>query len=279
MTDLGPALARLLELPGVSSSVETARTACLELRRHPALRRRTEEARAEALLRAARCSAALEGARYPVSLFRDAAQGLAPFPDDASGRLALASLRLLTEARSFERGSSPAQLLARLHLVAGSGLLPADALGRPRQGAELPGDGIGPPDSAPVGASLQDRLAGITDLLAAPPATPALLVAALVHAEVATARPFRAGNGLVARGLARTVMVGRGLDPTGVVVWEAACLADTAGYARALAAYATGAPDAVGGWLRLCGEQVVAGAGEGRAVADAVLAGSLPRMP
>ena len=64
------AVGRIVELPEVAEGVRQAREACAGLRWHPALRRRGEEARAEATIRAARCSAALEGARYPTSALR-----------------------------------------------------------------------------------------------------------------------------------------------------------------------------------------------------------------
>ncbi len=233
--------------------------------------------RAEATIRAARCSAALEGARYPVSVIRDAARGAAVLPDDASGRLAQGALLALSQARELEStlASAPAQALARLHVAAAAGLLPDAELGRPRQGLEPPGDGIGDPALAPVGSALAARLAGIGDLLSASPQAPALLVAALAHAELITARPFRAGNGVVARAVARAVMIGRGLDPMGVVVWEAAHLDAGPGYIHALAGYASGRPDGVAHWLIHCADAVVAGAAEGGRIGDAVRAGRL----
>jgi Fic family protein len=272
---LSAALAQLTGLPGVREAIDAARDACTELRWHPALRRRTAEARAEATVRAARCSSALEGARYPVPLIRDAARGAATLPDDASGRLAAGALRALTQAQELESAiaAAPAQALARLHVAAAADLLPEASLGRPRQGGELPGDGIGEPAQAPVGAALTARLEGITDLLAAPADAPALVVAALVHAEILTARPFAAGNGVVARAAARAVIIGRGLDPMGVVVWEAAHLDAGPAYFQSLLGYASGRPDALAHWLIQAADAVVKGAGEGRVICDAVLAG------
>jgi Fic family protein len=274
---LEQALAQMITLPGVDQAVQAAREACTALRWHEALRRRSAEARAEATIRAARCSAALEGARYPIPLIRDVARGATVLPDDASGRLAAGALRVLSEARELETtiAGSPAQALARLHVAAAAGLLPPDQLGRPRQGLEPPGDGIGEPAVAPTGSALAARLTGIGDLLAAPATAPALVVAALAHAELITARPFAAGNGLVARAVARAVIVGRGLDPMGVVVWEAAHLDAGPGYLQALLGYASGRPDGVTAWLIHCADAVVKGAGEGKTICDSVLAGRL----
>ena len=47
---------------------------------------------------------------------------------------------------------------------------------------------------------------------------PALVVAPLVHAEIAAVRPFVRGNAVVARAMERAVVQASGLDPTGVAV-------------------------------------------------------------
>jgi len=280
----GDVIDQLTALPGVAEAVEAARDACTALRWHQALRRRTAEAAAESAVRAARASAALAGGRFPVDLVRDVVRGAASFPDDPAGRTAMGAVRAVAQCAALGPAwaRSPAQALARLHLVAAAGVVPDDALGRPRRPGELPGDGADLLDAtgtavpAPDGAALTARLAALTDLLAAPPASPALVVAAVVHAEIATARPFTAGNSVVARALCRAVVVDRGLDPTAVAVWEAALLAAGPRYPLALAAYAGGTPAGVAQWLVTFAQAVVDGAGEGRAVADAVLAGRLP---
>ncbi len=277
------ALERLAALPGVPEAVEQARDACTQLRWHPALRRRTAEARAEAGVRAVRASAALAGARLPVDLVRDVARGAASFPPDAAGRAALGVLRAHAEAEALTAGweRAPMQALARLHVVAAAGLVPDAALGRPRQPGESPGDGAdlltadGSPLPAPDAAEVPARLAALTDLLAAPPSVPALVVAAVAHAEIATLRPFVAANGVVARAVCRALVVGRGLDPTGVAVWEAALLAAGPPFPLALAGYGSGSADGVREWLVLFARAVTDGAAEGRVVADAVLAGRL----
>lgn len=271
------ALERLTVLPGVPEAIDAAREACTQLRWHPALRRRSKEAGAEAAIRAARCSAALEGARFPVALVRDVARGAGHFPADASGRLALGAVRVLSQAEALgpQLSRTPGQVLARLHVAAAAGLLPQEALGRPRTGSEQPGDGIGEPDDAPCGPALTARMAGIIELICAPSSAPALLVAALVHAEVVTARPFLAGNGVVARALARLIIIQRGLDPIGVVVWEAAHLDAGPAYGRSLISYGSGRPEGLVLWVQHCGDAVVAGASEGQAICDAILAGRL----
>ena len=277
------ALDRLARLPGVPEAVAQARDACGRLRWHPALRRRAAEARAEAGVRAVRSSAALAGARLSLDLVRDVARGAAAFPPDAAGRTAQGVLRAHAEAEALPSGweRSPWQALARLHVVAAAGVVPDAALGRPRTAGEVPGDGADllTPSGDPLPPSdpgeIPARLAALAGLLEAPPSAPALVVAGIAHAEIATLRPFVTGNGVVARALCRALVVGRGLDPTGVAVWEAGLLAAGPPYPLALAAYGQGTADAVRDWLVLFARSVVDGADEGVRVADAVLAGRL----
>jgi hypothetical protein len=49
---------------------------------------------------------------------------------------------------------------------------------------------------------------------------PAMLVAAVVHGELATAAPFASHNGIVARAAERLVLVARGVDSTSLLVPE-----------------------------------------------------------
>ena len=284
----GPdALERIAALPGVAAAVAEARDACTRLRWHRALRRRGEQARAEAGVRAVRSSAALAGARLPLDLVRDVARGAAAFPADPAGRTALGALRAYAEAEALPPGweRTPSQALARLHLVAAAGLVPDATLGRPRLTGEPPGDGAdlltasGAPLQAPDAAQIPGRLAALADLLTAPASVPALVVAGLAHAEIATLRPFVTANGVVARAVCRALVVGRGLDPTGVAVWEAGLLAAGPPYPLALAGYGEGTAEGVARWLVLFARAVVDGADEGSRVADAVLTGRLRSGP
>jgi Fic family protein len=269
----------LASLPGVSDAVDGARVACTELRWHQALRRRTAEARAESTARAARASAAIEGAELPVAVVRDVLRGARPAPDDAVGRVVSGSVRATVEAGQLGRAlaTAPLQALATLHIAAAAGLVGDDVLGRPRLGDEQPRDLPGP-GVPPSGDELHQRLTALVELLMLPGDVPALVVAALAHGEVMAMRPFVAGNGVVARALFRALVVERGLDPTGVAVPEHAVLATgLPAYASALTGYAGGTPEGVAGWLVHCGDAVRLGAAEGAAVADAVLAGRLTR--
>jgi hypothetical protein len=235
-------------------------------------------------VRAAHASAVLDGARLPLEAVRDAARGAAPLPSDPVGAAVLGALRATAEAervcatwRSGPERVAPLQVLARLHVAAAAGLLDEAALGRPRREGERPGDVLAGDPPAPDGAALAARVDRLTELLRAPEAAPAALVAALAQAEVATARPFVAGNGVVARALARAVATSRGLDPGGAAVWEAGLVDQGPAATQALRAYASGDPDDLAAWLRCWTAAMVAGAGYGTAVADAVLAGRLPR--
>jgi hypothetical protein len=272
-------VAALASLPGVPEAVTDAREACSQLRWHPALRRRTAEARAESTARAARASAAIDGAELPVDVVRDLLRGARPGPKDAVGRAVAGAIRATVESGQLGRALStaPLQALARLHTAAAAGLVDDAALGRPRVGDERPGDLPGP-GIPPSGAELHERLDALARLLMLPGDVPALVVAAIAHGEVMAMRPFVAGNGLVARALFRAVVVERGLDPTGVAVPEHAVLAGgLPAYGAALLGYAGGTPDGVAGWLLHCGDVVRRGAAEGTRVADAVLAGRLSR--
>jgi len=171
--------------------------------------------------------------------------------------------------------TAPSQALARLHTAAAGHLLPESQVGRPRQPGEISMEfsDLGPsPDEAVV----RQRLAGIVELLLCAQDSPAGLVAAVVHAEIASVRPFVRGNGLVARAMERAIVQASGLDPTGVAVVELGHgAAGPAAYLGALAAYGTGTSQGVGIWLRHCAEAIVTGAREGGRIADAVLVGRL----
>ncbi|MDC7123495.1 Fic family protein [Cellulomonas fimi] len=284
-------LAPLVDLPGVAEAVDAARAGCEGLRWHEAYRRRWREVRAEAGLRSARASAAVDGARVTLDVVRGLATGAAPDgPGDAAlpgrsdphveralgaVRAAAAVERLMPDLGARGSATLPPlpQLLARLHAATAAGWLDDDAVGRVR-GTAAPQDltGLGP---APLG----DEVAARLDLLGRTVSTtraPALVVAAVVHGELLTLRPFAAGNGVVARAAARLLVTARGLDPTGSVVAEASWAGTPHAYLGAAAGFATGTPDGVAAWVRACAGAVVDGAERARHVADGVLAGRLP---
>lgn len=269
-------LAPLLDLPGVADAVDRARVACEELRWHEAYRRRWREVRAEAGLRSTRASCELEGVRVPLSSVRALATGGGGEPVVVGALRATALVERWMPALG-DRGSVAlpplGQLLAQVHTAATGGWLPDGSVGRLRS-TEQPGDlrGLGP-------AAVGDELAARVELLGRTlreSAAPALVVAAVVHGELLTLRPFAAANGIVARAVTRLLLTARGLDPTGSVVVDAAWAAAINPYLGAAAGFATGTPDGVAAWVRTHADAVAAGAAQARLVADGVLAGSLP---
>jgi hypothetical protein len=276
-------LARLVTLPGVAEAVDRTRDACTTLRWHPALRRRADQARAESSVRAARASAALDGAELPLDQVRElvATQWLSTDQSsvDPVTRHVLGALRatLATDSLGAMLSNAPAQALARLHLAALSGQpeIDPDRLGRPRPSGPPPRDLVDL-GAAPDGPALAERLVRVGRLLTQPTEAPALVRCAVVHGELLALRPFVTGNGVVARAVARLVVVSGGLDPTGVAVPEVGLLAaGPTAYVGAAAAYAGGTPEGVAVWISHCADAIELGAREGTLVADAVLAGRL----
>jgi hypothetical protein len=112
-------------------------------------------------------------------------------------------------------------------------------------------------------------------LLAAPTSAPALVVAAVAHAELATMGAFAVGAGVVARAAGRLTMVGRGLDPTAVSVPEVGHVElGREVYEAALAGYRGGGPDDIVRWVVHCADAVVLGAREGVAICESLQRGA-----
>jgi len=204
------------------------------LLRDRGLRRTAPDLTAESLLRGAHASAVLEGSASTLDVVR--AEGGDP--------TARAAVRLSTEVLGLvpALGSSPLQAFARMHTLTAKGVAADEDLGRPRD-AE--------------GAA---RLRDLARTLAGPTAAPALVVAAVVHAELATAAPFVSHNGLVARAAERLVLVARGVDPTSLTVPEAGHLALRPEYESNLRGYRDGGSAGVHAWLLYAAEAYAAGA-------------------
>ena len=204
------------------------------LLRDRGLRQSAPDVTGESLLRGAHASARLEGAE-------------ASLEDLRNGRattIALAALRVNTGLLGLVPvlSKSPLQAFARLHTLAGKGVVSDDDLGRPRD------------------AESADRLAGLAKLLVADTSAPGLVVAAVVHAEVVSAAPFASHNGIVARAAERLVLVARGVDPKSLVVPEAGHLALRAEYESNLRGYREGGSSGVHQWLLYAAEAYAAGA-------------------
>ena len=239
-------LAPLLVLPGVDDAVRAARDAVDAVHRHPTNRRGWPATAAEASVRAARASAALDG-------------GSASIPDDGSvSDPVLAGALRIAESIGpllpvWQR--APMQALARLHVLAAADLVTSDeALGRPR---------------ATRGATA--RLDLLARLVTGGTSVPGPVLVAVVHGELLTLAPFELANGVVARAAARLTAIGTGLDPKGLAVPEVFYLRRQDRYHATAAAFGTGDREAVAAWLLLCCEAVEAGAREAASIADAAL--------
>lgn len=210
-------------LEGIPSAYAATRDGLDSLLRDRGLRRSTPEATGESLLRGAAATAAIEGSVYGVEALK-AGEG------DATARGAvLLSTELLGLAPVWKR--APLQAIARIHALAAAGSVEAADLGRPAN---------------PTGV---ERLNLLSRLVGLPTEAPGLVVAALVHAEIAVAGAFVSHNGVVARAAERLVLVVKGVDPASVLVPEAGHAAEVDGYRSALAAYDEGDANGIHQWL------------------------------
>jgi hypothetical protein len=224
-------LAPLLDLPDVAPAMSAARAAV-----DAALRRRGVRSAAgpaatgagsEAALRSAVASAALEGHPFGVDEVR---AGTVTDPVLQGALRCNAAVPQLAAQWTI----APRQVLARLHLLAARGCpgVPVAALGQPERHDP-------------------HRLDLLCSLVLAPAAgVPAVLRAAVVHAELMVLRPFAGPNGVVARAAGRLTLIADGLDPGAVITPDVVHHAREPEYVGSLNAYATGTPDGIRAWLR-----------------------------
>jgi len=227
-------LAWLESLEGVPSAFAAARDGIDAVLRDRGLRRTSPETTAESLLRGAHASAVLDGSASSLAEVR-AGEG-----DQLARDAVRVSAGLLALAPTLRR--SPLQALARLHTLAGAGTVPDAELGRPRD------------------ARAAERLQGVARLLSGASSTPALLLAAVVHADLVTAAPFASHNGIVARAAERLVLVAKAVDEKSLTVPEAGHLALRPEYESNLRAYREGGQNGVHAWLLYAAEAYAAGA-------------------
>ena len=227
-------LSWLASQEGVPSAYAAARDGIDVMLRDRGLRRTSPETTAESLLRGAHASAVLEGSTSTLAEVREG-QG-----DEIARDAVRVSTELLGLVPTLR--ASPLQAFARIHALAGSGSLPAERLGRPRD------------------AESAARLRDIAQVALMDTDAPALLVGALLHAELLTAAPFPSHNGIVARAVERLVIVARGLDEKSLVVPEAGHLALRAAYESNLRGYAEGGAAGVHAWALYGAEAFAAGA-------------------
>ncbi|MDP3968414.1 MAG: oxidoreductase [Nocardioides sp.] len=227
-------LAWLSALDGVPSAFAASRDGIDVLLRDRGLRRTSPETTTESLLRGAHASAVLEGSTSTLAELRDG----------GGDQVARDAVRVSTELLGLVPvlAQSPLQAFARIHALAATGSLPEEELGRPRD------------------AESAQRLQGLSQLLLAESEAPALVVAAVVHADLATAAPFASHNGIVARAVERLVLVARGVDEKSLVVPEAGHLALRAAYESNLRGYREGGRPGVHSWLLYAAEAYAAAA-------------------
>jgi len=214
-------LSSLAGREGVASAVASARDAVDALLRDRGLRRVDAADTVESLLRGAAASAVLEGSASSID---DLRAGVADRVAQGAVRVSAELLGLLPTWRH-----SPVQALARLHALA------ADA-DEPTRGR-------------PVSTAGAARLRDLAHLVQQPTSAPAMVLAAVVHAEVITAQAFPSRNGVVARAAERLVLVASGVDPASVTVPEAGHARSPQAYVQALAGYGSGGSAGVVAWV------------------------------
>jgi len=221
-------LAWLTSLEGVPSAFASTRDGIDVMLRDRGLRKTTPAQTAESLLRGAHASAVLEGSG---SSLEDVRAG-------GGDEIAGAAVRVSTELLSLVpvMGRTPLQAFARLHSLTG-----------------------GPAPGQPRSAEAAERLQSLSKALLAT-SSPGLIVAALVHAELASVAPFASHNGIVARAAERLVMVARGVDPASLVVPEAGHLALRPEYESNLRGYRDGGDRGLHSWLLYAAEAQTKGA-------------------
>lgn len=127
----------------------------------------------------------------------------------------------------------------------------------------------------PSADEVAGRLEGLSGLILAGSAAPALVTAAVVHGELLALRPFGSYNGLVARTAERIVLIGSGLDPKSICPAEVGHAEQgRAAYVAAFEGYLSGTPEGMAAWIAHCGRAVELGVRESTAVCEALQRGA-----
>jgi hypothetical protein len=235
-------------LADVAATATAARERVDQALRHRALRRHGGWVAAEAGLRSAVASAALEGHSHDLETVRG---GTVTDPV-LQGALRVAGA-LPGLADVWPR--APRQVLARLHVLAARGAVGDAELGRPV-----------------ASAAVARRLDALVSLVTGGTSVSPLLLAAVVHGELLALRPFTGPNGVVARAAARLSLLSTGFDPRNLIAVEVGHERRQPEYVGSAGAYATGTPDGVRSWLRHYAAAVEIGAAELTAIGDEVMA-------
>lgn len=223
-SDLGPGgpFGQLARLEGLPSAFAATRDGIDAVLRDRGLRRTTPEDTAASLALGAGASAVLEGAVLQEGAEVDLSSD--PIAADV-GQLYGELLGLVPVWKQ-----SPVQALARMHALATH-------------------SGDDPDRGRPASAEGAQALRRLADDLRASAGAPGLVVAALVHARIATSQAFTTRTAVVARAAERLVLVATGVDPASVLVPEAAHAQEPTGYVRALEAFAAGTSAGAQQWL------------------------------
>lgn len=228
-------------MPGVDEAVTIARQALDPLLLDRELRTHGAELAAIAALQNAHASATLEGADVPIDELKSRSVA-SPVLRVASG--VLESQELLRRLH----GQPARQVWAQLAVIAGREYLDEAQRGRPRTAEQQLHDPLHlkrlyAPDDVAV------RLAMLAELLSSQTKAPALVVAAIAHAELVALQPFAAGNGVVARAYFHHVLAERGVDPDYFAMTDVGLVSlGRAAYVRAVQQYDEGG-DGVAAWV------------------------------
>jgi len=242
-------LAVLATIASVADSAAAAREEVDRLLWRRDVRAEAAEVASASRQRGARDSAAIDGA------------DVVDVDDSPMGRVLDAALRLTaavpTQVDVF--GTAPLQALAHLHSITATDFVDDDELGRPRSG-DVVDDPLNLGAPPPAGAAAE-RLALLAQILTTPTAAPALVVAAIAHAEIAVLRPFAWGSGMLSRAVTRLVLAERGVDPSLFSIPENGMLElGRSSYVKALRGYAAGSREGVAEWCVWHASAVAAGA-------------------
>lgn len=242
------ALAKLLEVESIGQSVTGALKTIDELNWNRSVRNNPD------LVPLARrvsgyASAALEGAAMPADPRQD--------PDDSPmGELTISALGITAEV-DFQLSTflkTPLQTWARLHSFVDA----SDNRGRPRTNNEVL-------DPLHIGTPLDHKLIevrmnNLVDLIINSKA-PAVLLAAIAHAEIATVAPFNSGSQLIARATTRLVLQSKNVDQLKLVMPEYGFYKiGRNSYAKGLIAYQTGTISGLTEWITLHSQAIQIGA-------------------
>ena len=194
-------------------------------------------------------SAALEGAAMPADPRQD--------PDDSPmGQISNSALAITAEI-DFQLSTflkTPLQTWARLHSFIDAG----ENRGRPRTTNEVI-------DPLHIGQPLdhtliETRLNLLVDMLTSSK-IPALLLAAIAHAEIAVIAPFNVGSQMIARATTKLILQSKNVDQLKLVMPEYGFykLGRTK-YAKGLIAYQTGTLSGMTEWIDVHSKAVEIGA-------------------